>query len=73
MFHQLGFSFVIGIGQIKSNFARKSIYEFLVNLKADLPNILSPYSRVSNKIIIGVGNTAVPPSSLYRDLNSCIY
>lgn len=56
-FHELGFAFVIGIGQIKSHSVRKRIFDQLVNLNARLPNIISPHARVSPKSQIGIGNS----------------
>ena len=56
-FQELGFAFAIGIGQIKSHFLRKRIFDQLVNLTALLPNIISPYARVSPRSQMGIGNS----------------
>ncbi len=56
-FQELGFAFAIGIGQIKSHFVRKRIFDQLVNLTALLPNIISPYARVSPRSQMGIGNS----------------
>ena len=56
-FQELGFAFAIGIGQIKSHFLRKRIFDQLVNLTAVLPNIISPYARVSSSSQMGIGNS----------------
>ncbi len=56
-FHELGFAFAIGIGQIKSHFLRKRIFDQLVNFSALLPNIVSPYARVSPRSQMGIGNS----------------
>jgi sugar O-acyltransferase (sialic acid O-acetyltransferase NeuD family) len=56
-FQELGFAFAIGIGQIKSHFLRKSIFDQLVNITALLPNIISPYARVSPRSQLGIGNS----------------
>ena len=55
--HEMGLAFAIGIGQIKSHFLRKSIFDQLVNLNALLPNIVSPYARVSPRSQMGIGNS----------------
>ncbi len=56
-FQELGFAFAIGIGQIKSHLTRKKIFDQLVTFNAVLPNIISPYARISPKSQIGIGNS----------------
>jgi sugar O-acyltransferase (sialic acid O-acetyltransferase NeuD family) len=56
-FQELGFAFAIGIGQIKSHLARKKIFDLLVTFNSILPNIISPYARISPKSQIGIGNS----------------
>jgi sugar O-acyltransferase (sialic acid O-acetyltransferase NeuD family) len=54
-FQNLGFSFAIGVGQIKSYLARKGIFDHLLTLNASLPNIVSPYARISPKAQLEIG------------------
>lgn len=56
-FNNLGYSFAIGIGQIKSNAIRKLIYSKLFFLNASIPNIISPFAHISSRAKIGSGNS----------------
>ncbi|MCW7497014.1 NeuD/PglB/VioB family sugar acetyltransferase [Leptospira levettii] len=54
-----GYQFHITIGQIKTNHARKRIADQLLQLGAVLPNIISPFARVSAFASLGVGVTVM--------------
>tara|TARA_Y100000741_G_C18219669_1_gene545288 strand:+ start:473 stop:1102 length:630 start_codon:yes stop_codon:yes gene_type:complete len=45
----------IGIGQLKSSKIRKNIYHDLKNIGYNLPNIVSDYALVSEKVSLGEG------------------
>ena len=69
-------SFMISIGQIKSPSARKLAFEFLNRANANLPNLISPFSWVSQGAKLGVGvsvfHRAVVNHSAYVGDNSII-
>lgn len=50
-----GYRFLITVGQIKSAFIRKKIFQKLTNIKALCPAIISPYAHVSKYAQIGNG------------------
>ena len=54
-FISLGYSFHIGIGQIKSNSVRKNIFYNLKNLGAKIPAIIAKSAIISKYAILGEG------------------
>lgn len=55
-FHQLGFSYVITAGQIKSAALRKRIFADLVSIDADIETVISPTATVSKYSSVGKGS-----------------
>lgn len=52
---RLGYSFLVGVGQIKSAEIRKKIFEFLKKNKANIVTIVSPSAYISKHAEIGEG------------------
>jgi sugar O-acyltransferase (sialic acid O-acetyltransferase NeuD family) len=55
-FHQKGYCFLITVGQIKSTFLRKKIFEKLEDIGAEIATIISPKATVSNYSTVKKGS-----------------
>ncbi len=60
-------NFHITVGQIKTSTIRKKIANVLLENKATIPNIISPYSHISSFSKLGIGNTILHRVTIQAD------